>query len=192
MPDPHLFPIPTSFTTPRLTIRAFRSTDAAALHEVLLESRADLQAHLWFLPWVAAEPTLESAQLRCRTAEAQFLLRTDLPYLVFDTARQRLVASVGLHRTDWAVPKTEVGYWVRSTEAGKGYVSEAVNTLTAWALDSLGATRVALVTDEGNAASRAVAMRCGFALEGVQRNVLRGPDGVLRHSCLYAKLPTAA
>jgi RimJ/RimL family protein N-acetyltransferase len=104
----------------------------------------------------------------------------------------RLVGSVGLHRTDWAVPRTEVGYWLRSTATGRGYATEGVLALTQWALADLGATRVELVTDERNAASRAVAERCGFVLEGTHRNVMHGPQGGLRHSCVYARLPDAA
>jgi RimJ/RimL family protein N-acetyltransferase len=59
-------------------------------------------------------------------------------------------------------------------------------------LEKLGAKRVELVTDEENVASRGVAARCGFRLEGVLQNVMQSPDGRLRNSCIYAKLPTAA
>ena len=51
------------------------------------------------------------------------------------------------------------------------------------------AHRVELVTDEQNLASRKVAERCGFELEGIHRNVQRAPDGSLRNSCIYARLP---
>jgi RimJ/RimL family protein N-acetyltransferase len=61
-----------------------------------------------------------------------------------------------------------------------------------WALDRLGAQRVELVAEDQNVASRKVAERCGFALEGVLRNVVRGPDGRLRNTCIYARLPAAA
>lgn len=192
MTDPLTHPVPSSFETPRLLLRSFRIEDAPFLHAALAESINELRTYLWFLPWVAEEPTLQSAEVRCRRAEANFLLRSDLPYLAFEKQSGRLVASAGLHRTDWALPKTEVGYWVRSSDVGKGYASEAVVTLTSWALDSLGAKRVELVTDEQNRGSRAVAERCGFRLEGTLRNVMQAPDGTLRHSCVYAKLPTAA
>ncbi len=102
------------------------------------------------------------------------------------------MASAGLHRTDWSLPKTEVGYWVRSSEVGKGYATEAVNALTAWALGTLGARRVELVTDELNQGSRAVAQRCGFRLEGTLHHTLQSPDGRLRNTCIYARLPAAA
>jgi RimJ/RimL family protein N-acetyltransferase len=101
-------------------------------------------------------------------------------------------SSIGLHRTDWSVPKTEVGYWIRSSEAGRGYASEGVNALVDWALSELRAIRVELVTLEENLGSRAVAERCGFTLEGVHRNVFRGPDRELRHRYVYAKLPSEA
>ena len=192
VPDPRRFPVPESFETPRLLLRPFAVADAPQLHEALAESIEALREHLWFLPWVAEPPTLASAAARCRQAQASFLLRTDLPYLAFERRSGRLVASVGLHRTDWALPATEVGYWVRTSEVGKGYATEAVSALTAWALDALGATRVALVTDELNFASRAVALRCGFRLEGVLRHAARSPDGRLRDTCLYAKLPAEA
>jgi RimJ/RimL family protein N-acetyltransferase len=192
MPDPTVFDAPESIETPRLLLRVFRQSDATALHDALIESIEELRTHLWFLPWVAEEQTLQSAQVRCRRAEANFLLRTDLAYLVFEKQSGRLVASAGLHRTDWTLPKTEVGYWVRSSETGKGYATEAVNALCRWAFESLGAERIELVTDEENLGSQAVAVRCGFALEGRLQHVMRDQNGGLRNSHVYAKLRAAA
>src|SRR3954469_24579669 len=105
MVDPMLFPVPSAIETRRLMLRSFRLADAPALHEAMAESIDLLRSSLWFLPWVAEEPTLQSAEVRCRRAEANFLLRTDLPFLAFEKVTDRLVASVGLHRTDWNVPK---------------------------------------------------------------------------------------
>ena len=84
MTDPLRFPVPTMIETPRLTLRPFQTEDAPALHAALLESIDDLRKHLWFLPWVAEDQTLESAEVRCRKAEANFLLRADLPYLAVE------------------------------------------------------------------------------------------------------------
>lgn len=192
MTNPLLFPVPDSLETRRLVLRPFRPEDARDLHAALAESIHELRRYLWFLPWVAEEPTLQTAEVRCRRAAANFLLRADLPYLAFEKDGGRLVASAGLHRTDWELPKTEVGYWVRAGETGKGYASECVRALTDWAFDGLRAMRVELVTDEQNEASRRVAERCGFRLEGVLRNVARAPDGSLRSNCVYARVPVAA
>lgn len=185
------FHVPSQFETERLILRSFEVEDAVALHEALSESIDELRKHLWFLPWVSQQPTLASAEARCRTAKANFLIRADLPYLAFNKETGRLVGSVGLHRTNWTEPTTEVGYWLRSSEVGRGFASEGTRALVHWALEQLGAIRVELVTLEQNPGSRAVAERCGFTLEGVHRNVFRGPDGELRHRCVYAKLPTS-
>lgn len=192
MREPLLVDVPAHLETERLVLRPFRAGDAQALYEALAESIGALREFLGHLSWVAELPTLASAQIRCRRCEANFLLRTDLPYLAFAKDTGRLVGSVGLHRTDWDLPRTEVGYWTRSSAAGQGYASEGVMALTRWALQGLGAQRVDLVTDASNVASRRVAERCGFALEATLRHMARGPDGSLRSHCIYARFPPPA
>lgn len=185
--DPLRFPVPEILETPRLVLRTMRRSDAPQLHEALAQSIVELRQYLWFLPWVREEPTLQSAERRCIRAHAAFLLRTDLAYLAVARSSGHLIGSAGLHRTDWSLPRTEVGYWIRSSETGRGYASEAVRALTQWALTGLGARRVELITDELNAGSCRVAIRCGFELEGVQRNALCTPAGELRNTCMYAR-----
>ena len=63
MPDPLRFPVPTSFETPGLLLRPFSVADAPQLQEALVESIGVLRENLWFLPWVAEHPTLESAEV---------------------------------------------------------------------------------------------------------------------------------
>jgi RimJ/RimL family protein N-acetyltransferase len=190
--DPQTFPFPSSFETQRLLARTATEADAPALHEALAESAHELREFLGHLPWVKAEPTLEAALTRCRAAQAFFLQRTDLVWFAFEKGSGKLVGSVGLHRSEWSVPKTEVGYWLRTSATGKGYASELVNAATDWALHTLGAQRVSLVTDEANQASIAVANRCGFELEAISKNAARAPDGSLRNLCTYARLFKAA
>jgi RimJ/RimL family protein N-acetyltransferase len=192
MTNPLLIDVPDHLTTQRLTIRPYRRGDGQEFLSAVAESAADLRAFLWFLPWVSEDHTPASAEARCRTCEANFLARSDLSYLMFERSSRRLIGSVGLHRTDWATPKTEVGYWVRASAAGNGYAAEGVRTLVDWALIGLGVQRVELVTDEQNLASRKVAQRCSFTLEGTLRNVQRAPDGSLRNSCIYARLPAVS
>lgn len=192
MLDPILLDLPSSIETPRLLLRPPRTGDGPALHEALVESLPALRRHLASLPWVSAEQTPESAETYCRTGEANFLSRKDLPFLAFEKRTGALVASAGLHRTVWQTPKTEVGYWCRTTATGRGLVTEAVSALAAYAFEHIAAVRVELITDEENVASRGVAQRAGFALEGVLRSERRALDGSLRNTCVYARLREAA
>lgn len=188
MANPILRDLPASIETARLLMRPPRSGDGAALHEAIVESLPELRRFLASLPWVAEEQTRESAEVFCRNAESNFLARRDLPFLMLSRESGRLVGACGLHRTSWEVPKTEVGYWVRASESGKGYVTEAVNGLVAFALDAIGAERIEIITDAENLASRRVAERCGFTLEGILRRERRAPQGSLRDTCIYARL----
>ncbi len=189
MIDPILLDLPTEVATPRLLLRPPRPGDGAALHQAIVESLPELRRFLVSLSWVAAEQTIASAETYCRTACANFIARKDFPFLMFERATGALVGATGLHRTVWSTPRTEVGYWARVSRWGQGFVTEAVNAITGYAAQHIGAVRVDIVTDEANVASRRVAERCGFTLEGILRHERRAPDGTLRNTCLYARFP---
>jgi RimJ/RimL family protein N-acetyltransferase len=189
MIDPLLLDLPTSIATERLLLRTPQAGDGPQLLPALQESLPQLRRFLASLPWVAGEQTPESAERWCRNAQANFLARKDLPFLIFERASGELLGACGLHRTVWETPRTEVGYWIRSSRAGQGFVTEAIDALCGYAFAHLQAARIELVVDEDNAASRRVADRCRFQLEGTLRNERRAPDGTLRHTCVYARLP---
>lgn len=191
MPDPLLLDLPTAIETERLLVRAPQAGDGFALHTAVAESLPELRRFLGSLPWVASEPTPESCEARCRTGMANFLSRADLPFLAFEKSSGQLVGGVGLHRTVWSTPKTEVGYWVRTSRVGNGFVTEAVSALVEYAFTEMRAARIELITDEANTTSRQVAERCRFGLEGILRNERRAPDGSLRNTCIYAILRPA-
>lgn len=188
MQDPILRELPASIDTPRLLLRPPQSGDGEVMFAAVNESLTELRRFLASLPWVAAEPSVEASEIWCRTAQANFLGRKDFPFLIFEKASGRLVGATGIHRVVWATPKAELGYWCRSSHAGQGLVGEAVAALVQMAFEHIGAVRLEIITDEENTASRRVAERCGFLLEGTLRHERRAPDGVLRNTCVYARL----
>jgi len=191
MTDPILLELPLSIETERLLLRPPQAGDGAALHAAVSESLSELRQFLASLPWVAVEQTVESSEIYCRTAHANFLARKDLPFLLFEKTSGHLVGATGLHRLIWSAPKAEIGYWVRTSRRRRGFVGEAVAALTEFAFQHLQAVRVELITDEENQSSRRVAERCQFTLEGILRHERRAPDGSLRNTCVYAQFPRA-
>jgi RimJ/RimL family protein N-acetyltransferase len=191
MTDPVLLDLPTRIETERLVLRPPQAGDGERLHAAIVESLAELRRFLANLPWVACEQTVASAEAYCRTAQSNFLARRDLPFLLIEKATGEVVGATGLHRTVWTTPKTEIGYWGRASRARQGLVGEAVSAIVDYAFTHLRAVRIEIVTDEENAASRRVAERCHFTLEGILRHERRAPDGTLRNTCLYARLPAA-
>lgn len=184
--NPLLLDIPDAIETDRLHIRCPRPGDGHLVYEAVAETLAELRAWPASLPWALFEPSPEASESFCHTGHANFLLRKDLPMLAFLKADGRLAASSGLHRMDWSVPKFEIGYWCRKSLQGRGLVTEAVEAITRYAFESLGAKRVESLPDEENRASRRVAERCGYTLEGILRNERCAPDGLPRHTCVYA------
>jgi RimJ/RimL family protein N-acetyltransferase len=188
MIDPILIDLPTTIATERLVMRPPQAGDGEMLHAAIAESLPELRRFLASLPWVAGEQTVASAEAYCRNAQANFLARKDLPFLVLERATGEIVGATGLHRTVWSTLKTEIGYWGRVSRARNGFIGEAVAALTDYAFANLRAVRVEIVTDEENDRSRRVAERCRFVLEGVLRNERRAPDGTLRNTCIYARI----
>jgi len=191
MPDPLLLDLPPVLETGRLQLRSPKMGDGLRLLDAANESLPQLRPFLAHLPWVATDPTPESTELYCRMAQASFVGRKDLAFFLFERSTGHLVGGCGLYRTVWTTPKTEIGYWLRSSAVGRGLATEAVDAMVAYAFEHFKAIRVELITDELNIASRKVAQRCQFTLEGILHNERRTPDGRVVNTCLYARFPNA-
>lgn len=71
---------------------------------------------------------------------------------------------------DRATRTAELGYMVVPGARGRGVATAALRLLSEWAFAELGALRVELIISLDNPASKAVAARCGYRLEGVLRS----------------------
>ena len=188
--DPLLIDVPQRIETQRLILRCPRPGDGTALNEAECETLVEL---LPWMPWAQSARTPAESEIYCRRSLAKFLLREDLPMLIFERApgaageEGRLLGSTGLHRMDWQVRRFEVGYWRRAGLQGRGIVTEAVLALTQMAFDQLGARRVEIRMDDHNLASRRVAERAGFTFEGLLRRDSTSPQGEPRDTRVYAR-----
>jgi RimJ/RimL family protein N-acetyltransferase len=180
--------VPDSIQSERLIVRCPHVDDVPALHEAVRESQEELGP---WMAWARGDYTLEACETNIRQAIARFITRQDLRYHIIDRVSGELLGSSGLHRINWQVPRFEIGYWVRTSRAGRGFVSESVRALTRLAFDGLGAKRVEIRCDDLNLASARVAERCGFELDAILLNWQRGPDGSLRHERVYVMIDPA-
>lgn len=191
--DPLLLDIPERLDGERTVLLAPRAGLGAEMAVVITQSLAHLRP---WMPWAQDAPSAESAELVVRRMQADFIARRDLCFQIYarrpDGSAGRMLGGTGLHRIDWAVRKFEVGYWIRPEAAGQGHVTEAVRLLTVLAFGPLDARRVEIRCDTRNTRSRAVAERCGFALEGVLRCDSLGVDGQPRDTCVYAQVARPA
>jgi RimJ/RimL family protein N-acetyltransferase len=182
---PILLDFPDSFESERLLIRAPRPGDGRAIHEAIVESLDELRP---WMPWAHAEQSIETSEAYAREAHAAFAARRNLPLNLYLRDGGTYVGGSGMHDIDWAVPRFEIGYWVRSSLTGRGLATEATRRIAQFAFDDLGARRVEIWCDARNERSAAVARRAGFTFEArLERNRI-GADGVLSDSLCFVRL----
>ena len=185
--NPLLLNIPTQLETERLLIRVPRPGDGRAVYQAMVASRKELQ--VW-LPFAQDEPIEEEIEANLRTAYAKFIKREDMRLLLFDKSNGQFIGSSGLHNPNWSVRKFEIGYWIDTRHSGKGYMTEAVQGITAFAFTELMARRVEIRCDALNEKSQAIAMRLGFWHEGTLRNDDLSADGMqVRDTYIFAMIP---
>jgi len=151
--------IPERILTERLLLRCWEPEDAPALRTAIDASLAQLRE---WLPWAVGEPSpVEELAERLRRFGETFRAGEDWPLGVFDRTTGSLLGGAGLHRRT-GPGALEIGYWLRVEAGGRGYASEAVEALTAAALQHGGVDHVEIRCDPRNVRSIAVARRAGF------------------------------
>lgn len=185
-PDPVLLDIPDQFETERLILRVPRAGDGPAIYEGVLETLDSLRR---WMPWALPEPTVDYYETYARNSAVAFLRREAMALLMFRKSDGLYLGGHGLTgRLDWSVPRFEIGYWVRASAEGQGYVSEATRGLTDFCFTTLGAERVEIRADSRNTRSMAVAERCGYTREIVLRRWMRDTQDALADMVVYRML----
>jgi RimJ/RimL family protein N-acetyltransferase len=169
--QPLLIDLPDELVGPRITVRPYRDDDAPALFEAVDQSR--LSVGEW-MPWVTDYRSVDDALATTRRTRARWVTREDLVVGIFDRSSGRLLGGSGLHRIDWTIRRFEIGYWLRDSAVGRGYVTETVQVLTRFAFDHLAAHRVEIRMGVRNTRSRVIPERLGFVYEGCMRQAM--PD----------------
>ncbi len=187
--NPILIDVPTPISTPRLTLRPPQSGDGKIINAAIRESFDQLAR---WMPWAAHKPNVDESEIFVRTAQARWILREELTLFIFDRQESKLLGATSFHHINWDLPSFEIGYWVRSTFAGQGIITESTNCLTRYAFEQLGAVRVEIKSDEQNKASRRVAEKLHFHLEGILlRNAVNPANKKLRNTVIYACYSTS-
>jgi RimJ/RimL family protein N-acetyltransferase len=185
--NPILLDFPDHLETGRLLLRAPRPGDGAMLNASILETLDDLRRYPASMPWALEELPVAKTEEFCRHGAAHWLLRTDLPMLLFRRDNGEHAGNCGLHRFNWQTRVFEIGWWGRKRYQGQGLITEAAAALTEFAFAQLGARRVWCCMDEENARSRGVAERLRFLHEGTLRSERCDPDGTRRNMLVYAE-----
>lgn len=172
---------PVTLTTGRLRLRAVGPEDT----EAVFEAAQDAEIQRWttipspYLPEHARGFTHEMVP-------DGWALDSMFTFGIF-LAGGELAGMLSL--TMHAPGTAEIGFWATKEHRGHGYVTEAALTACRWIFTDRGVDRVEWRAEVGNHASRAVAERAGFTLEGTLRSAI-GNKGVRRDCWVGSLLPS--
>ena len=183
---PILRELPEDLVGSRVVVRPFRVGDGQALWEAVEESREHL---LPWLPWAKGHQTPADSEAYARKKQADWLLREDFSLGIWEQGTVRFLGGSGLHATQWDVPAFEIGYWLRKSAEGHGFMTETVCLVCQLAFDTLKANRVYIRAETLNNRSTAIPRRLGFVEEAVLRNASRSSNGELCDFFLFAMTP---
>ncbi len=182
-----LIPLFDELQSERIIVRPYRESDAQALFEAVAESRDHIRP---WLPFADTHQSVEESRDWIIRQEAEWLTREDLVLGVWEKTIGRYLGGTGLHPKNWEHRCFAIGYWLRVTAPGHGYMTEAVQLLTNYAFASLAANRVEIRCDERNDRSAAIPRRLGFVQEARLRNHMVAPDSTLRTTLVFALIPS--
>ncbi len=148
-------------TAGRLHLRPWQAGDAQALQRALTDPAV--------ARWTGL-PSRPARELVTQTYPSRWADGTGAGFAVLDATTAVLLAGVDLHRIDTAAGTAEVGWFSVPQARGRGVGTEAVQVLCRWAFGALGLFRLTAQVEVGNWASRALAEKAGFTVEGVLRD----------------------
>jgi RimJ/RimL family protein N-acetyltransferase len=152
--------------------------------DALVEAASD--GELWNLPYTIVPSKETIAAYVGRTLEKQEQGR-ELPFTIFDKARNEIVGSTRYTDIDEPNRKLEIGYtWLARRAQRTAINTEAKYLLLKHAFEDLKCVRVELVTDVLNERSQAAILRIGGKQEGILRNHMILPNGRIRDSVCFS------
>lgn len=151
-----------------VTIRFYEAGDAGALLGAALESVAEVGR---WLAWCHAALTIGDIRAWIEEQIAHREAGTAFEFAIIDGGGTFL-GGCGVNRIDDEHRFANLGYWVRSTETGRGVAAAAARAVARWVFANTELERLEIVCAVGNARSQRVAEKVGARREGVLRSRL--------------------
>jgi ribosomal-protein-serine acetyltransferase len=168
-----------------IIVRPYREKDASTLYEAARESIAEVS--VW-LPWChenySIEESREFVSNRGRSAPGSEWYS----FGIFEKESGEFLGGVGLNFLNRVHQMANLGYWVRTSAAGRGVATNAVRLVARFGFEHLGLHRIEILAAVENVASLRVAEKVGAMREGVLRKrlLIRGES---QDAVVFSLLP---
>lgn len=162
-------------TDNEITLRAIRFRDKSQWDAVRAVNRE------WLSPWEATRPNMDRNLPLPTYYTMVFQLNKEIRALrsisfgiwLIENKNEILIGQITLGGIIFgAMRGAHIGYWIDQRFASRGYTTRAVKLLTHYAFKDLKLHRVEINLRPENEASKKVAVKAGYELEGARNNYL--------------------
>jgi RimJ/RimL family protein N-acetyltransferase len=145
--------------------------------EARIESFNELKEWDIFTPEASANLINISDELKiCEWRIDRIKRRESVFYDIFLHDAGRFLGSCSLTKCDWNENKAMLGFWLRTSETGKGYAAEAAKALLEYGINVLG-LKIYSMHAMGNRKSQAVLLNLGFKQRRIEQALPHVPGG---------------
>ncbi|HEX8852194.1 MAG TPA: GNAT family protein [Pyrinomonadaceae bacterium] len=156
--------------------------DAPLLYEAVRESIPEISR---WLPWCHPGYSIEESREWLAARPSAWEAGTEYAFRIEDARTGQFLGGVGLSQIKPKTKFANLGYWVRTSQAGRGVATAATLLTARFGFEELGLERIQILAAKDNLASQRVAAKAGALREGVlRRSLLVG--GRLDDSVLFS------
>ena len=173
--------------TERLLMRVpALSGDGPIVNQAIRESINELKE---WLPFAQSIPSVEQTEENQKKARVAFSKKESFRFLLFSKDNNAFIGTCSIQAMDLKFAKAEIGYWIRTSFSGNGFMTEAIQALTDYGFTELKLKRIEIRCDTTNKKSRAIPERLGYELESIIENDDMSADGRQpKDTCVYVRI----
>jgi len=180
-----IVPEPAELSDGLVRLRPYRADDVEPMYLAARESLAEVSP---WMAWCHADHGIDDSRRWVQSRESDWKAGEEYSFVVVDATGGAPVGACGLNKFDHINRRANLGYWIRTSETGRGLATAAARLLARWGFERVGLTRIEIVAAVGNFASQRVATKLGAVHEGVLRNRCFLADGP-RDAHSYSLIP---
>ena len=163
---PHFFHVSLN-TNHQLTdgiilLRPPQIQDVPDLCQAIRESMAELQP---WMDWATPSYDLDSAQRWFEFTRLTWQHASAFHFVIIDSGTGQYLGNCGIDGIDEKKQLCNLGYWVRTSQTGKGIASRATRLAARFAFETMTLQRIEIVIANDNLASQRVAQKAGAHFE---------------------------
>ena len=157
-----------SLKTERLVLLKREHEHDEEMFRAIEESREFIREYLF---WVDGQKSLDDVVKATDMFAKSWEDDNEWAYNIYTLTDHRLIGSIGIHNIHFQNQSAELGYWLRKSDIGRGYMTEAVEVVEKEIFEQ-GMHRLTIRCDANNKNSANVALRAGFTLESVAKDAV--------------------